>query len=210
MARSFGGPTRREGLVVRFFTKLGENWVGNFHGHFGIDGVLEHPDNRLVVVLSRGQGYLVDPDTPDYVAMFGGGITEFLPLPEFDAILFTDGIRLEAINKDGPWWRSSRISGDGIRRLRNEGATIYGEAFTPLGDAWVPFSFDLRTGKCEGSIYEQSLCGSHLECKHLAQRTRKSKPSHRVALRADHPAKAPTCWQRAASPSLCHKQTTGG
>jgi hypothetical protein len=155
-AHSFGGPIHREGLVVRFFTILGETWVGNFHGHFGTDGVLEHPDKRHVVVLSGGDGYLIDPDIPQNVAMFGGGITEFLPLPEFDAILFSDGIRLQAINKDGPWWCSSRISWDGIGRLRNEGATIYGEAFT-LDQMWVPFSFDLRTGRCEGSIYEMDM-----------------------------------------------------
>jgi hypothetical protein len=158
MAHSFGGPIHREGLVIRFVTKLGEAWVGNFHaGSVGTDGVLEHPDEQHVVVLSGGQGYIVNPDASDDVVMFGGGITEFLPLPEFDAILFSDDIRLEAINKDGPWWCSSRISWDGIRHLRAEGATIHGEAFTPIGQLWVPFSFDLRTGRCEGSIYEKEI-----------------------------------------------------
>ena len=89
--------------------------------------------------------------------MFGGAITKFLPMPQFEAILFSDDIRLEAINIDGPWWCSSRISWDGIGRLRVEGAIIYGEAFTPIGQVWAPFSFDLRTGRCEGSIYEEQI-----------------------------------------------------
>jgi len=32
-----------------------------------------------------------------------------------------------------------------------------GEAFTPVGEMWVPFWVDLRTGECEGSVYEADM-----------------------------------------------------
>ena len=161
LARAFGGPQYREGLVVRFWTTGGETWVGNFHGGHGrAEGVVDHPDNRRVVVLASGQGYVVDPEAPNDVSIFAFGIHEFFALPEFNAILFVDDVELETINKEGRWWRTSRISWDGIRHIKIEGANLYGEAFTPVGEIWVPFTVDLRTGECAGSAYEADMRGA--------------------------------------------------
>jgi len=68
---------------------------------------------------------------------------------------------LETINKEGRWWRTPRISWDGIRHIKIEGANLYGEAFTPVGEMWVPFAVDLRTGECAGSAYEARHARSH-------------------------------------------------
>ena len=158
MAHTFGGPHHSEGLVVRFSSEAGEDWIGNFHGGYGrADEILEHPDRRRVIVLSCGQGYLVDPSAPEETATFGWDIHEFLSLPEFDAILFADDLGLETINKQGLWWRTPRISWDGIRNLKVDGATLYGEAFTPVGEMWAPFSVDLRTGDCTDGVYEADM-----------------------------------------------------
>jgi hypothetical protein len=158
LARAFGGPQHREGLVVRFWTATGETWVGNFHGGYGrAEGIFDHPDKQRVVVLARGQGYVVNPEAPEDVSMFGFGIHELIALPEFDAILFVDDLEIEAINKEGRWWRTSRISWDGICNIKIEGNTLYGEAFTPIGEMLVPFAVDLRTGECKDGIYEADM-----------------------------------------------------
>lgn len=156
-ALAFGGPDHREGLVIRFCAATG-TWIGNFHGGYGrAEAVLEHPDKRHIVVLYCGQGYMVDPDAPRAVSTFGGGVQEVFSVPEFDAILFVDDLGLETINGQGLWWRSSRISWDGIRRISIDGVTLHGEAFTPVGEIWVPFTVDLRTGECRDGIYEADM-----------------------------------------------------
>jgi hypothetical protein len=159
LARTFGGPQHSEGLVVRFWKATGEAWIGNFHGSHGrAEGVLDHPDKRRVVVLARGQGYVVDPDTPEDVSTFGYDFHEFFLLHEFGAILFVDDLGMEAINEGGFWWRTPRIAWDEIRRVRIEGDTLYGEASTPIGSpTWMPFTVDLRTGECKDGIYEADM-----------------------------------------------------
>jgi hypothetical protein len=113
--------------------------VGNFHRGFGrASGVQDHPDKQRVIVLARGQGYVVNPDDPEDVRMFGFGIHEFFALPEFNAILFVDDLEIEAINKEGRWWLTSRISWDGISNIKIEGNTLHGEAYNPFADRWVP------------------------------------------------------------------------
>jgi hypothetical protein len=152
LALAFGGPQHSEGLVVRFWTATGETWVGNFHRGFGrASGVLDHPDKQRVIVLARGQGYVVNPDDPEDVSMFGFGIHEFFALPEFNAILFVDDLEIEAINKEGRWWRTGRISWDGIRNIKIEPASLC------VGDRWVPFTVDLTTGECQDSVYEADM-----------------------------------------------------
>ena len=89
--------------------------------------------------------------------MFGFGIHEFFVLPEFNAILFVDDLEIEAINKEGRWWRTPRIAWDGISNIKIEGDKLYGEAFTPVGTMWVPFTVDLRTGECRDGVYEADM-----------------------------------------------------
>jgi hypothetical protein len=158
LARAFGGPQHSEGVVVRFWTAKGETWVGNFHRGYGhAEGILDHPDKQRVVVLARGQGYVVHPETPEDVTMFGYGFKEFFSLPDFNAILFVDDLGMETINQEGLWWRTPRISWDGITVSKIERGKLHGEAFTPFDQVWVPFTVDLRTGDCEGSVYEADM-----------------------------------------------------
>src|SRR5262245_40789288 len=159
LARAFGGRQHSEGLVVPFWMATGETWVGNFHKGCGhASGVLDHPDKRRVVVLAEGEGYVINPEAPEEVTMFGRGhFQEFHELHDFIAILFVDPLGMETINKEGRWWRTPRISWDGISNIKIEGNTLHGEAYSPFADRWVPFTVDLRTGECEGSLVPKDL-----------------------------------------------------
>ena len=153
-----------EGLVVRFYPDLRETWVANFQAGSGEwQGVLEHPNKKDLIVLSRGQGYVVDPESRALVLTLAGNIQDAIELPELDAIIFCDGLGFEAIKSDGIWWRSPRISWDEIRNIRVAGTILRGEASTPVADvnnAWVPFTLDLTTGQCEDGVYERDMRGA--------------------------------------------------
>jgi hypothetical protein len=151
-----------EGLVVRFNPDTPETWVANFQpgsGSGGWEGVLEHPNGKHLVVLARGQGYVVDPVTRQCMEVFSGFILDVVELPDLGAILVSDGIRFEAIKSDGIWWSSPRISWDEIRNIKFEGTILRGEASSPArGDSsWVPFTLDLMTGQCEDGVYESDM-----------------------------------------------------
>jgi hypothetical protein len=161
-----------EGLVVRFDPYKGESWVGNFQPGFrrsgsgsdsgGWEGVLEHPNGQHLIIIARGQGYVVDPETRRLVLTFSGNLQHVIPLPEFDAILFCDGLGFEAIKARGLWWRSPRISWDEIRNINVDGGVLRGEASTPTADGnrWAPFTLDLMTGRCEDGVYEHEMRGA--------------------------------------------------
>ena len=149
-----------EGMVIRFFTNTGEAWFGNSQqGSSGCQAVLEHPDGQHLVVVARGQGYIVDPEEPGSVSRLFDNIQHILSLPERRAILISDGLGFEAINKDGVWWQSGRISWDEIRNIEIKGAILRGEASKPAlkGNEWFPFTLNLDTGHCADGIYSKTM-----------------------------------------------------
>jgi hypothetical protein len=149
-----------EGFVVRFTPEANEPWIGNFQpGSNGWEGVLPHPNGQHFIVVARGQGYIVDPGVRQLVTTFSRSIQHVVPLPEFGAIVFSDGLGFEAIKKDGIWWQSPRISWDEIRNINVEGTVLRGEASVPTvhGNAWAPFTLDLMTGQCDDGIYKEQM-----------------------------------------------------
>lgn len=161
MAVPFGGSGHREGLVVRFNPDTAEAWVGNFQpGVIGLEGVREHPNGKHAIVVSHGQGYVVDPVTRELETILGHSIRHAIELPQLQAVVFCDGIGFEAIRRDGIWWTSPRISWDEVRNIGVEGPVLRGEAFSPCHSKdgiWVPFTLDLMTGRCEDGIYERDM-----------------------------------------------------
>jgi hypothetical protein len=152
-----------EGFVVRFDPQEGRPWVGNFqpgNGSVGWEGVLEHPNGKDVIVVARGQGYVVDPEAQQLVSIISGYIEHVIRLPELGAVAIFDGLGIEAINYDGRWWRTQRISWDEIRNIKVEGTILRGEASTPDGQEWAPFTVDLMTGECKDGIYEETMRGA--------------------------------------------------
>lgn len=157
-AGAWGG--QREGFVVRFHPNTGEAWVGNFQpGSNGWEGVLEHPNGQHLIVVARGQGYIVDPQAHQVVSRFSRDVQHVIPLPELGAIVFSDGLGFEAIKEDGMWWQSPRISWDEIRNINVEGTILRGEASMPMpdGNTWVSFTVDLMTGHSEDGTYQSQI-----------------------------------------------------
>jgi hypothetical protein len=63
----------REGYVVQFRPETLDEWVGNFQRGLGsLEGVYEHPDPSLLVVVAGGQGYVLDLGTRSLKQTFGG------------------------------------------------------------------------------------------------------------------------------------------
>jgi len=145
----------REGLVVRFNPISVEPWIGNFQrGGTTYDLVLAHPDGRQVVIVAGGCGYVVDPELRKETRhQMSDSINFAISLPELNQIVLGNNLEFGAIRADGTAWNSGRLSWDGIRNISISGATLKGEAYSPLSDSWSPFTLDLLTGECIGAIY---------------------------------------------------------
>src|SRR5580704_6263964 len=88
-----GHGKHREGFVVRFTTKSGDSWVGDFQpGLGGCSAVLEHPNGENVIVLSGGQGYVVDTEDHRCVNTFGAQIGSVFHISELGQIVFGNGL----------------------------------------------------------------------------------------------------------------------
>jgi hypothetical protein len=143
-----------EGYVVRFHPDGSASWVGNFQpGLSTLDAVLHHPAGRQLLVISGGQGYVVDPEDRAQREYFGGHIEVVPPVLELGTLVLSNGLWFESLGTDKSEWRSSRISWDGIRDLRRDGLQLFGEAWTPLANRWLPFELDLSTGRFSGGSY---------------------------------------------------------
>jgi hypothetical protein len=142
--------THREGFVVQFCPKTVEEWVGNFQRGMGsLEGVYEHPDQTVLAVVAGGQGYVVDVGTRSLKRTFGGMLETVFEVRERQMLVFGDRTEFQAFGSSGLVWRSARISWDGFYALAIEGDELVGEAFE-LGDVWLTFKLDLRSGHHEG------------------------------------------------------------
>lgn len=153
-----GPREHREGLVVRFYPKGAEPWVGNFVGGTTACTIaLDHPNRTDVIVVAGGDACIVDPDNQTVRAHVPGDVKNVFPIPALELVLFQGMVDFHAIKSDNSEWCSNRISWDGFRKVEVCGTELLGEAFSPVSNAWVPFSLDLLTGHCANSLYEEEM-----------------------------------------------------
>ncbi|MBI3450466.1 MAG: hypothetical protein HY049_16310 [Acidobacteria bacterium] len=132
--------------------------MGNFQrGGSGTDVVAVHPDCSQVVVVSRGQAYVVNPAARSAVTLRSNAITQLYRVDELRLLIFDQqGIRYEALGPDGIRWQTRRLSWDGFRGIVVAGATLSGEAWNAIDHAWNSFSVNLHTGAAEGGAYNRA------------------------------------------------------
>jgi hypothetical protein len=104
-----------EGLAVEFQAPTGDPWVGNFaKGLTLFSAAVAHPDGKKVIVISGGQGYVVDPITRTLVEAFGGWWEAVVAVPERNLIIFQSPFNFLAINPAGRLWETRRLSLEAI------------------------------------------------------------------------------------------------
>jgi hypothetical protein len=161
MAVSFtknGATEHREGLVVRFYPKGSDPWVGNFlGGTTAYTVVLDHPNGPDVIIIAQGDVSIIDPERRTIHDWTAPDITAVIPVPSLRLVVFQGLTDFTAFGTDGPGWRSPRISWDGFRNIEVCETELLGEAYTPNGDDWAPFRLDLLTGHCTDGIYAQEM-----------------------------------------------------
>lgn len=149
---SSGYGAHREGTVVEFEDMDGTKWIGNFQpGLNAYNAVFATFGVDRPIVIAGGSGYGVDAPTRKVIEEFGGTID--WALEWHGRLIFADGIRFVARNRDGVVWKSDRVSWDGMRDLSRDGRRVRGFAYSPLDDDHHSFDLDLETGNFSGGSY---------------------------------------------------------
>ena len=142
-----------EGLVVKISPSNRETWVGNFQRALsGPDIGLEHPDQRHIIVIAGGVGYIIDPETAKQTHQLSDSIKHVIQHLIW-ALSFWAMIAIESIRAEGLWWQSGRISWDGFRGIAVSGIILTGESFSAVDQEWSPFVLDLTSGVSTGGSY---------------------------------------------------------
>jgi hypothetical protein len=150
-----GSGTHHEGLVVKFSPEHNSAWVGNFQsGLTSFSGIFCHPNEQEVIVISGGQGYVIDPATRTLKRTIGGAIDAVYRIKSLNLLVFGhQGIFLEAIGTEGQRWYTRRLSWDGFEDVTVDGGTIVGKGWNVIDNCWQSFSVDLLTGRSTGGGY---------------------------------------------------------
>ena len=155
---STGQGMHSEGFVVEFLPGSRMSWVGNFQpGLSSYTEAIGHPDGRRVIVISGGEGYIVDPQTQQVDTMFGGAIEYCAHVPDLKAAVFGNGLWFEIIFGDGSRTVTRRISWDGMTGIEILGDRLRGRAFDPMTESSVPFEVNLLDGTHTGGSYPDEI-----------------------------------------------------
>src|SRR4051812_43214866 len=143
MALSFserGELEHREGLVVRFYPNESDPWIANFiGGETSCSTVLNHPNETDVIVVAKGDVCIVNPEQRAIQQRIAhGDIKRVISLQALGLVVFQGQVDFTAIRSDNSGWISPRISWDDFRNIDVRDTELFGEAYTPVQNAWVP------------------------------------------------------------------------
>ncbi|MCZ7485771.1 hypothetical protein O8B38_08115 [Agrobacterium rhizogenes] len=158
MAISFPKPgSFREGVVFEFTMSGGNSWVGNFDPGYRTSsvatGVYPELGAGAVFVLADGRAYKINAVTKELIeeiSRYVVWIGYFAPL---EIMVVCDDLEVVAYTRAGVFWRSERVSWDGIEYVSIRNDRLFGQAYDPMDDRWLPFEIDLATGLITGGSY---------------------------------------------------------
>lgn len=153
-------PYYSEGYVVRFKKSDGEEWVANFRpGWTNYNNIFDFPEHKAVVVLAGGQGYIMNPDEQKPKMTFGLTIKDVIQKDD-RSLICSDDIHIIMLDrKTFKFWKSERISWDGIKDLELVDNKLFGQSYDPTNSIqpWSNFELNIETKELKGGSYKEFL-----------------------------------------------------
>lgn len=153
-----------EGFVVRFYTSIHTNWVGNFEpGCSGFNAVYDFGPELYVLVIAGGICYLMNPDDHEPISIFG--VHCQMVIKGLDGkLILNESTYITVFETSGEHWSTERISYDGLVDLKLEGNLLTGLSFAPGYEdgEWLEFAVDLETRVVKGGSFSHDELPSQL------------------------------------------------
>jgi hypothetical protein len=136
----------QEGVVVEIIPDKSSNWLANFQpGQSEFSGVYQHPNQNDLIIISRGQGYIINPENRELLESFGGCISEVINLSDFSCIFFVDDFRLLCYTSSGFLWQNIEISWNRVRKFKIKDYIFTGEFYSSKDECWQMFWLNTKT-----------------------------------------------------------------
>ncbi|MDY6897200.1 MAG: hypothetical protein SWZ49_03880 [Cyanobacteriota bacterium] len=150
-----------EELFVEIIPDSGINWIASFQPGFSeFSAIYSHPNLIDLIVISKGQGYIINPENQELLETFGGNITSTIeeidkyikqdfPTKRIESplILFVNDSYLICYDQEGLIWENIDISWNIVRKIKIYASkVIIGELFSNE-ESWMPFWLNIKTGK---------------------------------------------------------------
>jgi hypothetical protein len=114
-------------------------------------GLFPCPNPSELCAVAGGYAYVIDTTAPERSTHIPlKPVTQVLPLPAHNLLLFAGFHFLLAWGTNGLAWQTDRLSWDGLRITGVEGSTLHGFGWNLATDSEVAFTVDLRTGAHTG------------------------------------------------------------
>jgi hypothetical protein len=151
----------QEGLFVEIVPDINSSWIATFNpGNSNFCGVYQHPNRVDLIIISRGQAYIINPESRNLIDTFGSNIIAVIDAPDkyikssypepyivSPFILFIDNSHLICYDYSGLVWRNIEISWNNVRKLKVENSRLIRECCSLESGSWLPFWLSIKTGE---------------------------------------------------------------
>ncbi|MGB3760951.1 MAG: hypothetical protein WBA07_32030 [Rivularia sp. (in: cyanobacteria)] len=153
--------SQEEELVVEIIPDSGINWIASFQPGFSeFSAIYPHPNRIDLIVISKGQGYIINPENQKILETFGGSITSKIeeidkyikqdfPTKRIESplILFVNNSYLICYDQEGFIWENTDISWNNIRKIKIYASKVIIGEFFSNEESWMPFWLNIKTGQ---------------------------------------------------------------
>ena len=148
-------PFYSEGFVVRFYKADATEWIANFQpGWTDLKQVIELEKTTNLLVVACGTCYFMNPDETKPLDVFGVDYCKIFKASNGRVVL-QGQTSFTVIEPDGKYWRTQRISWDGLSEVNIVSNLLSGFAYNPMHDSdeWKHFTYDIDTKTLIGGTY---------------------------------------------------------
>ena len=153
--------SQEEELLVEIILDSGINWIASFQpGISEFSGIYSHPNKIDLIIISKGQGYIINPENQKLLETFGGKITskiegidkytkQYFPTKRIESplILFVNNSYLICYDQEGLIWENTDISWNNIRKIKIYASKVIIGEFFSNEEYWMPFWLNIKTGQ---------------------------------------------------------------
>jgi len=153
--------SHKKELFLEIIPDPGINWIASFQpGISDFSTIYSHPNRIDLIIISKGQGYIINPENQELLETFGGHITSTIeeidkylkqdfPKKRIESplILFVNNSYLICYDQEGFIWENTDIYWNNIRKIKIYSSKVILGEFFSNEEYWMPFWLNIKTGE---------------------------------------------------------------
>jgi hypothetical protein len=142
-------------VTIRVIPSQGEAWIGTFaFGRIvpnGLSGVFTTPHRKRLLVVAKGDGYLITADNPErWERVVTVPTIDVRSIGKYRIIVLASFTHLAAYNDSGILWKTKQLSWDNLKVVSIKDHELRGEFWDIRTESTQQFLVDLKTGTASG------------------------------------------------------------